>query len=239
MYSKFFGNRKITLGTGMVNQRYVNQGSIITDLAYSPNEFVKERLDYLADNKAQLSKQLRKAEDQVEALRQELSTNCLEEQELKEPSRRFERSKMETDRIKDIIITKIYQSLLDGKTNTRFLAPDDYDGAHNYYIEKNHSTYSEFFNSILKTYGANLKVTSFNGIEDTYFYWSIDFPEQFCKTSLPLQEGNTKYNELLLSFDKHMSSVYKDAETKTCFLFLKENLKDSEANENLHTNPRF
>lgn len=214
MHSKLsIGFFKIGKTIAPSGQRYLSLGA----LNFVPNTFDEKRIQELKDSILKTERSIVKTEHELINLHDERHSYQEELKELSKPFQRYQQIIKAIDEMSIMITKGIYTSLINGSLTMADGPSWGYD-----------ANLLGIFKQILSKYHMTLYISSQTGQGEISDYLHIKFPSIFCKTTVSLAEGNTKYNELLNSFDKRLELAYKNAEAKIDedFAILKRNLLD-------------
>lgn len=198
MYSKlsggFFKTRKLTTPFGQRNLSLQN-------LNYVPDEANDKKKHELRNNILKTEKSMVVTENALINLTKIRDTYHEELSEISKPTQRYQQT-LNAAQDMSIMITKgIYTALLNGQLTMNDGPSWGYD-----------TELLADFRKVLANYHMTLHTSSSSGQGEIANYLHIKFPSQFCKITLP--EGDTKYNEFLIAFDKQLEQAYITAQAK-------------------------
>ena len=154
-----------------------------------PNELDDKRKQELKGNILKTEKNIVVTESAFINLTEIRRSYQKELDNLSKPAQRYQQTLKDAHDMSVMITKGIYTALIDGQLTMNDGPSYGYD-----------TELLADFRKILSTYHMTLHTSSTSCQRETADYLHIQFPAQFCKITLP--EGDTKYNEFLIAFDK-------------------------------------
>lgn len=181
----------------------LERSNIVKTLAYTPDKTNQKRIQELTANRLELKKEIEQTEMHLKDMRETLHNYQMEEQQLTEPSLRYEQTCRAIEKMKNIIINGIFKSLLNGTTSMIDGPTHGYD-----------QDLVNLFIPLLSAYGLTMEIKSETSTGEVCYYLCIQFPEKFFKNDTAVPEGATKYKEILEVFESELLGAYRRAEEK-------------------------